>query len=125
MRDSSPACKRSTSRWEASQPALSADGRRFYVVCNRARPVDYEVCEVPLDGAAVHEVTALDGIESFAQSPDGSKLLLRYSADYLPPQLAVVAAGGGEARCDRKANAAAATGDEDVMHRCAPVCRPG
>jgi dipeptidyl aminopeptidase/acylaminoacyl peptidase len=85
-------------QWEASQPVLSADARSFYVLCNRASPVDYEVCEVPLGGGEVREVTALDGVESFEQSPDGSKLLLRYSGDYLPPQLAVVDARGGPAR---------------------------
>src|SRR5690606_4922483 len=77
---------------------LAADGRGFLVLCNRASPVDYEVCEVPLDGGGVRELTALDGVESFVQSPDGSRLLLRYSADYLPPQLAVVDARGGTAR---------------------------
>src|SRR5690606_11420108 len=85
-------------QWEAAQPALSADGASFYVLCNRASPVDYEVCEVPIAGNGVHEVTALAGVESFLQSPDGSNLLLRYSADYLPPQLAVVDAAGGTAR---------------------------
>ena len=90
--------QRTRGQWEASQPALSADGRSFYLVCNRASPVDYEVCEVPLAGGEVREVTALNGVESFEQSPDGSKLLLRYSGDYLPPQLAVVDAAGGAAR---------------------------
>jgi dipeptidyl aminopeptidase/acylaminoacyl peptidase len=85
-------------RWEASQPRVSADGRGFVFLCNRASPVDYEVCAVDAAGGAVHELTALDGVESFVLSPDGSKLLVRHSAAYLPPQLAVVAATGGDAR---------------------------
>lgn len=85
-------------RWEASSPVLSADGSRFRFVCNRAWPGDYEVCEVPLAGGAVRELTSLDGVEDFSVSPDGSKLLVRHSDSYLPPQLAVVDASGGEAR---------------------------
>jgi len=92
------AVQRTRGQWEASRPVLAADGRSFLVLCNRASPVDYEVCEVPLEGGDVRELTALDGVESFVQSPDGSRLLLRYSADYLPPQLAVVDARGGTAR---------------------------
>jgi dipeptidyl aminopeptidase/acylaminoacyl peptidase len=85
-------------QWEASQPALAADGLGFYVLCNRASPIDYEVCEVPLAGGAVREVTALDGVEAFAEAPSGGALLVRHSADYLPPQLALVDPGSGRAR---------------------------
>jgi dipeptidyl aminopeptidase/acylaminoacyl peptidase len=85
-------------RWEASAPALSADGQRFRFVCNRAWPGDYEVCEVPVAGGAVRELTALDGVEDFVESPDGKQLLVRHSDSYLPPQLAVLDAAGGEAR---------------------------
>ncbi|MFY2763795.1 prolyl oligopeptidase family serine peptidase [Arenimonas sp. MALMAid1274] len=83
-------------RWEASSPQWSADGATAYVVCNRARPGDYEVCAVPRQGE-IREVTALDGVEDFTLSPDGSKLLLRWSAHHTPPQLAVQAVSGGEA----------------------------
>lgn len=85
-------------KWEASSPVLSADGSRFRFVCNRASPGDYEVCEVPVAGGAVHELTALDGVEDFVASPDDTTLLVRHSDSYLPPQLAVVDAAGGEAR---------------------------
>ena len=84
--------------WEASSPVLSADGSRFRFVCNRASPGDYEVCEVPVAGGAVRELTALDGVEEFVASPDDTTLLVRHSDSYLPPQLAVVDAAGGEAR---------------------------
>jgi dipeptidyl aminopeptidase/acylaminoacyl peptidase len=53
---------------------------------------------VPATGGAVREVTNVDGVENFVQSPDGSKLLVRHSSAYLPPQLAVVDADGGNAR---------------------------
>ena len=80
--------------WEASSPALSPDGRRFYVVCNREWPGDYEVCAVDRAGGGVREVTALDGVESFELSPDGRRLLVRHSDSYVPPQLAVVGVDG-------------------------------
>ncbi len=85
-------------KWEASSPTLSADGNRFQFLCNRAWPGDYEVCDVPVAGGAVRELTALDGVEDFVASPHGDKLLVRHSDSYLPPQLAVVDAGGGDAR---------------------------
>jgi dipeptidyl aminopeptidase/acylaminoacyl peptidase len=85
-------------QWEVSQPQLSVDGRQFLFVCNRARPGDYEVCAVDVAGGAVHELTALKGVENFVSSPDGRHLLVRHSAPYLPPQLAVVDANGGAAR---------------------------
>ncbi|MDQ2702115.1 MAG: prolyl oligopeptidase family serine peptidase [Pseudomonadota bacterium] len=83
--------------WEVSQPLPRADGG-FLFVCNHASPIDYEVCAVDARGGAVREITALDGVEGFALSPDGSKLLVRHSAAFLPPQLSVVASSGGQAR---------------------------
>ena len=85
-------------QWEVSAPALSADGSRFRFVCNRASPGDYEVCDVPVSGGAVRELTALDGVEDFVASPDDTTLLVRHSDSYLPPQLASVDAAGGDAR---------------------------
>lgn len=81
-------------RWEVSSPQPSADGRGFYFVCNRKWPGDYEVCAVDRNGGAVREVTALDGVEDFALSPDGKRLLLRYSSSYMPAQLAVIGSDG-------------------------------
>ncbi|MGY1425970.1 prolyl oligopeptidase family serine peptidase [Lysobacter sp. A289] len=81
-------------QWEASAPVPGIDGRSFYFVCNRNWPGDYEVCAVDRDGQQVREVTALDGVESFELSPDGSKLLVRHSDSYLPTQIAVVDTSG-------------------------------
>ncbi|MFT4178352.1 MAG: S9 family peptidase [Thermomonas sp.] len=85
-------------KWEASQVAVSRDGGAFFFLCNRATPGDYEVCTVPARGGDVREVTSLDGVEDFALSPDGGKLLVRHSSAYMPPQLSVVEAGGGASR---------------------------
>ncbi len=85
-------------RWEASSPQVSADGKRLLFLCNRAWPGDYEVCDVSVSGGAVRELTVLDGVEDFALSPDGRQLAVRHSDSYLPQQLAVLDANGGEAR---------------------------
>lgn len=84
--------------WEASAVQWSADGATAYFVCNRKWPGDYEVCAVPRAGGGVREISALDGVEDFSLSPDGNKLLIRYSSSYLPPQLAVQPVAGGEAK---------------------------
>ncbi|SFL04748.1 S9 family peptidase [Lysobacter sp. cf310] len=81
-------------RWEVSSPQVGADGRSFYFVCNRKWPGDYEVCAVDRNGGAVREVTALNGVEDFTLSPDGKRLLLRYSSSYMPAQLAVIGSDG-------------------------------
>lgn len=81
-------------KWEASQVEVARDGRSFHFRCNRAWPGDYEVCNVPVAGGPVREVTALDGVQSFAQSPDGSKLALRWSDSYVPAQVAVIGRDG-------------------------------
>jgi dipeptidyl aminopeptidase/acylaminoacyl peptidase len=75
----------------------AADGRTAYLLCNRQWPGDYEVCAVPRDGGGVREVTSLDHVDSFVLSPDDSRLLLRWSAHHMPPQLAVQAVAGGAA----------------------------
>jgi dipeptidyl aminopeptidase/acylaminoacyl peptidase len=85
-------------KWEASEVKWSADGSLAYVLCNRKTPGDYEVCAVSAKGGDTHEVTAFaGGVENFAISPDQRKLLVRYSASYMPAQLATVPAGGGAA----------------------------
>lgn len=85
--------------WEVSAPQVAADGEGFFFLCNRAAPGRYEVCRTELKTGKVAEVTALDGgVEAFSQSPDGRSLLVQYSASYLPSQLAVVPAGGGQAK---------------------------
>lgn len=98
LHDGTKAKALTSGRWEASTPTLSADGSRFLFLCNRAWPGDYEACDVPVAGGAVRELTALDGVEDFVLSPDGTRLLVRHSDSYLPPQLAVLPATGGDAR---------------------------
>ena len=92
-----PAQRLTSGRWEASSPQWSPDGSTAYFLCNREWPGDYEVCAVSSTGGEVREVTALDGVESFELASDGRRLLLRWSAPHIPPQLAVQPVEGGEA----------------------------
>ena len=85
-------------KWEVSAPQLSLDGERFLFVCNRAWPGDTEICSVPRTGGDVREITALDGVETFEQSPDGARLLVRHSDSYIPPQVAIVDMADGSTR---------------------------
>ncbi|MES2150998.1 MAG: prolyl oligopeptidase family serine peptidase [Pseudomonadota bacterium] len=84
-------------KWEASSVKWNADGSTAYLMCNRKTPGSYEVCAVSARDGGVREVSALEGVEDFALSPDERKLLLHYSASYLPIQLATVAVAGGAA----------------------------
>lgn len=95
-------------RWEASAPQVAADGKRLLFLCNRAWPGDYEVCDVPVAGGTVRELTALDGVEDFALSPDGKRLAVRHSDSYLPPQLAVLDGGDARTLTDTRSEAFAA-----------------
>ncbi|MEO8160486.1 MAG: prolyl oligopeptidase family serine peptidase [Arenimonas sp.] len=84
--------------WEVSSVQWSPDGTTAFFICNQKWPGDYELCAVGRDGGAVRELSALDGVEDFRLSPDGSRILLHWSSAYMPPQLAVLPAGGGELR---------------------------
>ena len=80
-------------KWEATRVQWSGDGKRAWMLCNPDNPGTYEVCSVA-DGK-LSQVTALEGVEQFALAPDERRLLVHYSASYLPTQLATVSASGG------------------------------
>lgn len=81
-------------RFEVSHPALSPDGRWFYVLSNAVAPYSYDVYRVPSAGGVLERVTRLKGVESFALEHRGAQLLVAHSSPYLPLQLAVGAADG-------------------------------
>lgn len=88
--------QRTRGKWEVSMPVPSADGSGMFFLCNQKWPGDYEVCKLDLRNDQLTEITALNGVEGFSLSPDGQQLLVRYSGSYLPTQLAVVPATGGQ-----------------------------
>jgi dipeptidyl aminopeptidase/acylaminoacyl peptidase len=83
--------------FEVSHPALSADGRWFYLRANAQAPTAYDVYRIPVGGGELQRVTHYQGMESFALSHDGTQLLVTHSSSYVPPQLAMVAADGSGA----------------------------
>ena len=80
--------------FEVSRPQLSTDGRWFYLRANAERPWAYDVYRVGVDGGDLQRVTHYQGMDSFALSHDGAKLLVVHSSSYVPSQLAVVDANG-------------------------------
>ena len=80
--------------WEVSSPTLSTDGSNFFFICNRQWPGDYELCTIPARGGDIRELTSLDGVEEYRLSPRNQQILLKYSASYLPPQLAIMQRDG-------------------------------
>jgi len=76
--------------WEVYSPRVGPEGRYVYFVANREQPIEYELYRLDLDRDRVQRLTDLDGVESFALSPDAGRALLRWSGSYTPPQLAVV-----------------------------------
>ena len=82
-------------RWETSRVEWAGDGHTAYFLCNPKLPGTYEVCSASTKDSALHTLTSLGGVEDFALSPDGRKLLVRYSSAYVPAQLGTLAASGG------------------------------
>ena len=64
-------------------------------MCNPKLPGTYEVCSASTRDSALHELTSLGGVEDFALSPDGRKLLVRYSSAYMPAQVGTLSSSGG------------------------------
>jgi dipeptidyl aminopeptidase/acylaminoacyl peptidase len=81
-------------RFEVSAPALSADGRWFYVLSNAEAPYRYDVYRVPSGGGKLQRVTQMRGVEKFALDQPGRQLLVSHSTPYIRSQLAVVKADG-------------------------------
>ncbi|MYM36998.1 prolyl oligopeptidase family serine peptidase [Duganella sp. FT94W] len=82
-------------KWEESNVSWSADGQTAYFMCNPKLPGTYEVCSTSAKDGTVKELTSLGGVESFTLSPDGRKLLVRYSSAYMPAQIGTVSSSGG------------------------------
>ena len=82
-------------KWETSKVSWSGDGHTAYFLCNPKLPGTYEVCSASSTDSALHELTSLGGVEDFALSPDGRKLLVRYSSAYMPAQVGTLPASGG------------------------------
>ncbi len=116
-------------KWEASAVQWSPDGSTAWFLCNRAAARRLR----SLRGAARWRRRCASSARSTASrtsspSPDGSQLLLRWSSAYMPPQLAVLPAAGGEARklTDTRSGAvpSRASGSSRSTCRCRPRTAP-
>jgi dipeptidyl aminopeptidase/acylaminoacyl peptidase len=87
-------------KFEVSEPALSPDGRWFYLQSNAAAPYSYDVYRVPSDGGAMARISRLEGVEHFSLAPSGKQLLLVHSAPYVRSQIALLNADGSGAARD-------------------------
>jgi dipeptidyl aminopeptidase/acylaminoacyl peptidase len=87
-------------RFEVSEPALSADGRWFYVLSNAQAPYAYDVYRVPSSGGKLQRITQLQGVEKFALDGSGNRLLITHSSPYVAAQIAVVKADGSDSARD-------------------------
>lgn len=82
-------------KFEVSKPALSGDGKRFYLRTNRKAPYSYDIYRVPVHGGQLTQVTDIGSIDRFDLSPDDKQLLILHSGFYTMPQLAVQDVVGG------------------------------
>ena len=60
-------------------PALGPSGRYLYYVANVEHPSIYEVWRVDVESGDAEQMTSMGGRNSFAVSPDGSRLLITHS----------------------------------------------
>jgi len=84
--------------FEVSAPVVSDDGKWFYVRANAAAPYAYDVYRVAVGGGELKQVSSVRGVQEFRLSPDGRHVALLRSGPYLPPQVSIVGADGGDAR---------------------------
>lgn len=80
--------------FEVSHPVLSSDGRWFYVRSNAEAPYAHDVYRIATTGGELQRITHYQGMDAFALSHDGTKLLVVHSSSYVPPQLAIVRTDG-------------------------------
>ncbi|MDN3651617.1 prolyl oligopeptidase family serine peptidase [Thalassotalea ponticola] len=76
-------------RYEVRQLTKTQDESSFYFQANKKHPGIYEVYKVDVDTAKVTAVTDLGGNNSYALSPDETKLLIEHSTTTMPPELYV------------------------------------
>ncbi|MGY6553990.1 MAG: alpha/beta fold hydrolase [Wenzhouxiangella sp.] len=87
---------RTSGDFEVMDPVLSADGRQAWLLSNRSHPTEYDLYRLDLDRDELIRLTEHRGIEDFAVLPGADRILLRFSEAYLPPQVGLVSAQGGE-----------------------------
>ncbi|WP_371186053.1 prolyl oligopeptidase family serine peptidase [Thalassotalea maritima] len=75
--------------FEVRQLTKTDDEDTFYFQANKTHPGIFEIYKVDVDSARITPVTSLGGNNSYALSPDESKLLIEHSTTTMPPELYV------------------------------------
>ena len=94
--DSGSAGAHSSGEFEVMDPMVSADGQSVWLLSNRSHPAEYDLYRLDLASNELNRLTEHRGINSFAVLPGHDQILVRFSESYLPPQVGLVAVGGGE-----------------------------
>jgi len=81
--------------FEVMDPVFSHDASAVFLISNRSHPSEYDLYRIDLPDGELTRLTEQRGIESFALLPGDERILLRYSAPYLPPQAGWVRTDGG------------------------------
>jgi len=84
--------------FEVLEPSWSLNGEQVWMLANQSHPSEYDLYRLDLASDNWTRLTEHRGIESFTILPGHDQILLRYSESYLPPQVALVGAEGGEIR---------------------------
>lgn len=82
--------------FEIMDPVVSSDGRQVWLLSNRSHPTEYDLYRLDLDSNELVRLTEHRGIEDFAILPGHEQILVRYSEPYLPAQVGLVPAAGGD-----------------------------
>jgi len=73
---------------------FSADGKRAWMLSNRAHPTEYDVYRLALSDGELTRLSELKGVESYALHPKRETVLIRYSQSYVPTQAAILQTSG-------------------------------
>ncbi|WP_286272661.1 S9 family peptidase [Thalassotalea hakodatensis] len=76
-------------RFEVSNVTLTENKRHFIFKANKKHPGIYEIYQVAVDSGKLTALTDLGGMNDYALSPDGKKLLIQHSEVTMPPELYV------------------------------------
>jgi len=88
--------QRTEGDFEVMAPERAPGSDVFYLLSNRAQPTEYDLYRLDLEDDTLRRLTELKGVEDFVLNAAGRQLLIRYSSSYLPMQLALLPAAGGE-----------------------------
>ncbi|WP_241242370.1 prolyl oligopeptidase family serine peptidase [Thalassotalea sp. G2M2-11] len=85
----SKAKKLTKGAFEVSDITLTKDNSQFIVRANKKHPGIYEIYQINARTGEMTALTDLGGMNDYALSPDGTKLLIEHSEVTMPPELYV------------------------------------